>query len=75
MDSLMHRIEWTTLLFFASMFVTLECLERLKLVQWLTEQTTSFISASDDENVQLALAIVALLWVSIIAILSSLVFI
>lgn len=75
MDSLMHRIEWTTLLFFASMFVTLECLERLKLVQWLTEQTTSFISASDDENVQLALAIVALLWVSIIAILSSLAFI
>lgn len=64
MDSLMHRIEWTTLLFFASMFVTLECLERLRLIHWFSEQTINFISASDNPNVQLVIAIIILLWVS-----------
>lgn len=63
MDALMHRIEWTTLLFFASMFVTLECLERLGLIHWFSEQTINLISASDDENTQLAIAIIVLIWV------------
>lgn len=64
MDALMHRIEWTTLLFFAAMFVTLECLERLRLVQWFSVQTIRLISISDNENVQLVFAIIILLWVS-----------
>lgn len=63
MDALMHRIEWTTLLFFASMFVTLECLERLGLIHWFSEQTINLISASDNENTQLAIAIIVLIWV------------
>lgn len=60
----MHRIEWTTLLFFAAMFVTLECLERLGLVHWFSEHTINLISASDNENTQLATAIIVLVWVS-----------
>lgn len=68
----MHRIEWTTLLFFAAMFVTLECLERLKLVQWFSEQTISLISASDNENVQLVSAIIVIVWVRSIPISSQL---
>lgn len=65
MDLLLHRIEWTTLLFFASMFVTLECLERLGLVHWFSEHTISLISASDNENTQLIIAIFILIWVSL----------
>lgn len=64
MDALMHRIEWTTLLFFAAMFVTLECLERLRLIHWFSEQTINLISTSDDKNVQLVFAIIIVLWVS-----------
>lgn len=64
MDALMHRIEWTTLLFFAAMFVTLECLERLRLIHWFSEQTIKLISTSDNEHVQLVFAIVILIWVS-----------
>lgn len=64
MDALMHRIEWTTLLFFAAMFVTLECLERMRLIQWFSEQTIGLISTFDNEQVKLTLAIVVLLWVS-----------
>lgn len=63
-DTLVHRIEWTTLLFFAAMFVTLECLERLGLIHWFSEQTISVISASNNPNVQLICAIIILLWVS-----------
>lgn len=64
MDALMHRLEWTTLLFFASMFVTLECLERLRLIHWFSEQTINLISTSDNESVQLVFAIIILMWVS-----------
>lgn len=64
MDALMHRIEWTTLLFFAAMFVTLECLERLRLIHWFSEQTINLISTSDNENVQLVFAIIIVIWVS-----------
>ncbi|XP_055303075.1 P protein-like [Sitodiplosis mosellana] len=64
MDALMHRIEWTTLLFFAAMFVTLECLERLRLLHWFNEQTINLISTFDDANVRLAFAIVIVIWLS-----------
>lgn len=63
MDALLHRIEWSTLIFFAATFVMLECLERLRLVEWLSNQTISIISTSENETVQLASAILILLWV------------
>lgn len=64
MDSLMHRIEWTTLLFFAAMFITIECLERLRLIYWIGEQAKHIILAVDDPSYQLTLAILIILWVS-----------
>lgn len=63
MDAILHRIEWSTLIFFGATFVMLECLERLRLVEWLSDQTISIISASENETVQLAFAILILLWV------------
>lgn len=64
MDTLMHRIEWSTLLFFAAMFIQLECLERLRLISWFSQQTISLIMLSDDPDVQLTFAIIILMWVS-----------
>lgn len=64
MDTLLHRIEWSTLLFFAAMFIQLECLERLRLISWFSQQTISLITLSDDPDVQLVFAIIILMWVS-----------
>lgn len=63
MDAILHRMEFSTLIFFAATFVMLECLERLRLVEWLSDQTIRIISASENETVQLASAILILLWV------------
>lgn len=64
MDTLLHRIEWSTLLFFAAMFIQLECLERLRLISWFSQQTINLITLSDDPDVQLVFAIIILMWVS-----------
>lgn len=58
----MQRVEWTTLLFFASMFITMECLARLGLINWIGKHTEALIS-SVDEDYRLAVAIVIVLWV------------
>lgn len=63
MDSLMHRIEWTTLLFFAAMFIIMESLERLGLINWIGKQTEQLI-LSVDESYRLAVAIILILWIS-----------
>lgn len=63
MDALMHRIEWTTLLFFAATFVTMECLDRLGLIVWIGEQTKNVILSVSNEKAQLAVAIIIILWV------------
>lgn len=44
------------------MFITMECLARLGLIQWIGKQTEQFIYLVD-ENLRLPLAIVIILWV------------
>ncbi|GAB0088873.1 P protein [Sergentomyia squamirostris] len=63
MEQLMGGIEWATLLFFAAMFILMECLSRLGLIRWIGEQTEGLILAVP-LNFQLAMAIVIILWVS-----------
>lgn len=65
MDTLMHRIEWTTMLFFATMFVTMECLARLGLITWIGDQTKNIMLSVANENARLAVGIVIILWVSL----------
>lgn len=66
MEHLMHRIEWTTLLFFAAMFVMMECVERLGLFAWIGEVTEHVILYVDKKN-RLAMAIFIILWMSALA--------
>lgn len=65
MDALMCRIEWTTLLFFAAMFIIMESLERLGLIFWIGKQTENLI-LSVNEDYRLAVAIILILWISAI---------
>lgn len=58
----MQRIEWTTLMFFGSMFITMECLARLGLITWIGQQTENLILCAN-RDAQLAVAILIILWV------------
>ncbi|SPP79153.1 P protein [Drosophila guanche] len=66
MEHLMHRIEWTTLLFFAAMFVMMECVERLGLFSCIGEFTEHVILSVDKRH-RLAMAIFIILWASALA--------
>ncbi len=62
----LHHVEWTTLLFFAGLFVLVHSLEYLGLIGWIGEQVTNAIG-SFSEDMMLPAAIVIILWVSAIA--------
>ncbi|KAH0953383.1 hypothetical protein HN011_004922 [Eciton burchellii] len=65
-DGVMARVEWSTLLFFASLFILMEALSRLGLIDWIGKQTEDFILSVNEES-RLAVAILLLLWVSALA--------
>ncbi|XP_011869855.1 PREDICTED: P protein isoform X2 [Vollenhovia emeryi] len=65
-DGLMARVEWSTLLFFASLFILMEALSRLGLISWIGKKTEDFILSVNEES-RLAVAILLLLWVSAFA--------
>lgn len=62
LDGILQRVEWITLIFFGAMFITMECLARLGLINWIGKQTEQLIQLVD-ENYRLALAIFIILWV------------
>ncbi|KAK9294919.1 hypothetical protein QLX08_010612 [Tetragonisca angustula] len=66
LDGLMARVEWSTLLFFASLFILMEALSRLGLIAWIGKQTEKIILSVNEES-RLAVAILLLLWVSAFA--------
>ncbi|XP_034234646.1 P protein [Thrips palmi] len=66
MEGVLARVEWSTLLFFAALFVLMEALSRLKLIEWIGKQTESLILAVP-KDYQLAMAILLILWVSALA--------
>ncbi|CAB0041262.1 unnamed protein product [Trichogramma brassicae] len=66
LDGIMARVEWSTLLFFAALFVLMEALTKLGLITWIGNKTELIILSVDEES-RLAVAILLLLWVSSIA--------
>lgn len=66
MESILARVEWSTLLFFAALFVLMESLSELGLIDWIGTQTENVILTVDEES-RLAVAILIILWVSAIA--------
>ncbi|XP_049954691.1 P protein [Schistocerca serialis cubense] len=69
-EGVLARVEWGTLIFFAALFVLMEALSRLGLIEWVGQQTENVI-LSVSESARLAVAIELILWVS--AAMSSLV--
>ncbi|XP_069748005.1 P protein isoform X2 [Narcine bancroftii] len=65
-EIILHRIEWATLLFFAALFVLMEALANLQLIDYIGEQTAILIK-SVPEDQRLAVALVLVIWVSALA--------
>ncbi|XP_069492703.1 P protein isoform X2 [Ambystoma mexicanum] len=65
-EMILHRVEWATLLFFAALFVLMEALAHLHLIDFIGEQTALLIKAVPDDR-RLAIAIILVVWVSALA--------
>ncbi|OXU23779.1 hypothetical protein TSAR_010202 [Trichomalopsis sarcophagae] len=66
LDGLVARVEWSTLLFFAALFVLMEAMTKLGLIAWIGKKTELVIMSVSEES-RLAVAILLLLWVSSLA--------
>ncbi|KAG9492305.1 hypothetical protein GDO78_000688 [Eleutherodactylus coqui] len=65
-EMILHRVEWATLLFFAALFVLMEALANLHLIDYIGEQTAVLIKAVPEDE-RLAIAIILVVWVSALA--------
>ncbi|KAM6180879.1 P protein [Erethizon dorsatum] len=65
-EIILHRVEWATLLFFAALFVLMEALAHLHLIEYIGEQTALLIKMVPEDR-RLAAAIVLVMWVSALA--------
>ncbi|XP_072246193.1 P protein [Leuresthes tenuis] len=65
-EIILHRVEWATLLFFAGLFVLMEALAQLQLIDFIGEQTALLIKAVPEDQ-RLAIAIILVMWVSALA--------
>ncbi len=64
----LEKVEWTTLIFFAGLFVMVHSLQYLGVIEWIgTKVITAIEMFPDDEKTRLVAALVILLWVSAIA--------
>ncbi|XP_072948511.1 P protein-like isoform X2 [Epargyreus clarus] len=63
LEPILARVEWSTLLFFAALFVMMEVLSKLGLISWIGSLTESLILQVKEES-RLAVALMLVLWVS-----------
>ncbi|XP_037957755.1 P protein isoform X2 [Teleopsis dalmanni] len=66
MEAILARVEWSTLLFFAALFILMEALSELGLIEWIGNMTENVILGVSEES-RLMVAILIILWVSAIA--------
>ncbi|XP_077518615.1 P protein-like isoform X2 [Amblyomma americanum] len=66
LESVMARVEWTTLVFFAALFVVMEALGELQLIYFIGQRTQEWIGALRPQS-QLPVAILIVTWVSALA--------
>uniref|UniRef100_A0A8C2U8Y5 OCA2 melanosomal transmembrane protein n=1 Tax=Coturnix japonica TaxID=93934 RepID=A0A8C2U8Y5_COTJA len=65
-EMILSRVEWATLLFFAALFVLMEALAHLHLIDYIGEQTALLIKVVPEDQ-RLVVAIILVLWVSALA--------
>ena len=66
LETILARVEWTTLIFFATLFVAIEAFNRLGLLVFIGDSVSSSIKEVEPEY-RLAAALMLILWVSGIA--------
>ncbi|KAM7353321.1 OCA2 melanosomal transmembrane protein hoepel1 isoform 2-T2 [Cochliomyia hominivorax] len=66
MEAILARVEWSTLLFFAALFILMEALSELGLIEWIGNMTENIILGVSEES-RLMVAVLIILWVSAIA--------
>lgn len=47
LECIIGRVEWSTLIFFAALFVVMEALAELKLLYWIGQLTQNYINSVD----------------------------
>ena len=62
----LEKVEWSTLIFFAGLFVLIHSLQHLGVISWIGDQVESSIIYFDEEY-RFVAALVIILWVSAIA--------
>lgn len=65
-ETVFARVEWSTLIFFATLFVVMEALDKLGLLRWMGGLVEEVIKMVPEEH-QILVAITIILWVSGIA--------
>nr|XP_046919178.1 P protein-like [Dermatophagoides farinae] len=63
LESIMGRVEWSTLIFFAALFVVMEALAELKFLWWIGQLTQDFINSVPEQS-RLIVAILVFIWIS-----------
>lgn len=63
MEAILARVEWSTLLFFAALFILMEALSELGLIEWIGSMTENIILSVSPES-RLMVAVLIILWVS-----------
>ena len=50
LEATIARVEWTTLIFFATLFVVMEALNKLGLLDWIGDQIITIIASVEDQS-------------------------
>lgn len=64
MEAILAHVEWATLLFFAALFVLMEALSELGLIDFIGKQAVNLIMMAGESS-RLAVAILIIVWVNI----------
>ncbi|KAH8404405.1 hypothetical protein KR222_011026 [Zaprionus bogoriensis] len=65
-DSILNKVEWSTLIFFAALFVLMEATVAMGLIDFMGEMTINTI-LSVDESYRCAVSIIMVMWITAIA--------
>jgi len=67
LEELLEKVEFGTLMFFAALFILMETLSEMGLINWIADRLIELIATAPPGKSRLALAVFLILWVSGIA--------
>ncbi|KAL4230875.1 protein kinase [Mactra antiquata] len=66
LETIIHMVEWSTLIFFAALFSLMEALNELGLLEWIGGGVENILTNVSDDK-RLLVAIILIIWVSALA--------